>query len=75
LAIGAGEVGLAQAGLHVLRSDCQANQRAPEREERLVNVGPTVIPHAQAAKLMMNTLARGRECARNLEANPQKPPR
>ena len=28
-----------------------ANQRAPEREERLVDVGPLVIPHAQAAKL------------------------
>ena len=28
-----------------------ANQRAPEREERLVNVGPLVIPHSQAAKL------------------------
>src|SRR5262249_6816871 len=28
-----------------------ANQRAPEREERLVDVGPLVIPHAEAAKL------------------------
>ena len=28
-----------------------ANQRAPEGEECLVDVGPLVIPHAQAAKL------------------------
>ena len=28
-----------------------ANQRAPEREERLVDVGPPVVPDAQAAKL------------------------
>ena len=34
------------------------NQRAREREERLVNVGPLLIPHAQAAKL-----AEPRECA------------
>src|SRR5436190_5443259 len=29
-----------------------ANQRAPEREERLVDVGPLVIPDAEAAKLI-----------------------
>jgi len=28
------------------------NQRAPQREERLVDVGPLVIPHAQTAKLI-----------------------
>jgi len=27
------------------------NQRAPERDERLMDVGPLLIPHAQAAKL------------------------
>ena len=36
---------------HILRSDCQQSSVAPEREERLVDVGPLVIPHAQAAKL------------------------
>src|ERR1700730_10953547 len=28
------------------------NQGAPQREERLVDVGPLVIPHAQTAKLI-----------------------
>ena len=28
------------------------DQRAPKREERLVDVGPLVIPHAQTAKLI-----------------------
>ena len=36
---------------HILRSDCQQSSVAPEREERLVDVGPLVIPHAQVAKL------------------------
>ena len=34
-----------------LSQELPADQRAPEREERLVDVRPLVIPHAQAAKL------------------------
>ena len=51
LAMGAGEVGIRSGGPPRPAQRLPANQRAPEREERLVDVGPLVIPHAQAAKL------------------------
>jgi hypothetical protein len=42
-----------QPTLHpALPQELPADQRAPQREERLVDVGPPVIPHAQAAKLI-----------------------
>src|SRR6478672_5639498 len=47
----AGEVGIRSGGPPRPAQGPPANQRAPEREERLVDVGPFVIPHAQAAKL------------------------
>src|SRR6476620_6318970 len=51
LAMAAGEVGIRSGGPPRPAQGPPANQRAPEREERLVDVGPFVIPHAQAAKL------------------------
>jgi hypothetical protein len=51
LAMGAGEVGIRSGGPPRPAQRLPANQRAPQREERLVDVGPLVIPHAQAAKL------------------------
>ena len=41
----------ASGGSPCLAQRLPANQRAPEREERLVNVGPLVVPDPQAAKL------------------------
>ena len=50
--MGAGEeVGIRSGGPQRPAQRLPANQRAPEREERLVDVGPPVIPHAQPAKL------------------------
>jgi hypothetical protein len=49
--MGAGEVGIRSGGPPRPAQRLPANQRAPQREERLVDVGPLVIPHAQAAKL------------------------
>ena len=49
--MGAGEVDIRSGGPPRPAQRLPANQRAPEREERLVDVGPFVIPHAQAAKL------------------------
>ena len=50
-AISPGKDGTASGGPPRPAQRLPANQRAPEREERLVNVGPLVIPHSQAAKL------------------------
>jgi hypothetical protein len=49
--MGSGEVGIRSGGPPRPAQRLAANQRAPEREERLLDVGPLVIPHAQAAKL------------------------
>src|SRR4029450_8658406 len=52
LAMGAGEeVGIRSGGPPRSAQRLPANQRAPELEERLVDVGPLVIPHPQPAKL------------------------
>ena len=45
-------MGIRSGGPPRLAQRLPANQRAPEREERLVDVGPLVIPHAQTAKLI-----------------------
>jgi hypothetical protein len=46
-----GKDGIRSGGPPRLAQRLPANQRAPEREERLVNVGPLVIPHSQALRV------------------------
>src|SRR5262249_25631623 len=51
VAMGAEAVDVRSGGLPRPPQRLPANQRAPEREERLVDVGPLVTPDAEAAKL------------------------
>src|SRR5688500_2802487 len=51
LVMGAGAVDIRSGGPPRPAQRLPANQRASEREERLVDVGPLVLPHTQTAKL------------------------
>ena len=50
--MGAEEVGIRSGGPPRLAQRLPTNQRAPEREERCVDVGPLFVPQAQAAELI-----------------------
>lgn len=52
LAMGAGTVGIRSGGSPRPAQRLPENQRASEREERLVDVGPLVIPHAPTATVI-----------------------
>jgi hypothetical protein len=56
--MGAGEVGIRLGGPPRPVQRLPPNQHAPEREERLVDGDPLVIPHTQAAKRTEQAIVR-----------------